>query len=88
MATKLPDELRREIAANPGQVVSLVDEQTNRVYYVVGEEFLFDGVERDAESRKRLLSLLKDGEGSDEISKERAHDRMRRTIDKYKNQTA
>jgi hypothetical protein len=84
MTTKLSEELRREIAQNPGQAIPLLDEQTKQIYYVVGEDFLFDGIEHDPASRERLLSLLEEGEQSGEIPKEDAHVRMQATIDKYK----
>ncbi|MCG8449472.1 MAG: hypothetical protein MI725_07830 [Pirellulales bacterium] len=65
-----------------------MDEQTNRIYYVVGEDFLFDGMEHDPASRARLLSLLEEGEMSGEVSKEEGRARMQATIDQYKNRTA
>jgi bifunctional DNA-binding transcriptional regulator/antitoxin component of YhaV-PrlF toxin-antitoxin module len=40
MTTKLPDELRTTVNAEPGKLVQLIDEQTQRAYVLVpADEF-------------------------------------------------
>lgn len=87
MSTNFSDDLRRQLAENPGQAVPLVDEQSNRTYYVVGEDFLFDGIEHDPITKQRLLAMLEEGEKCGEVSKEEGLARMQSTIDKFKNRT-
>ncbi|QEG34069.1 hypothetical protein [Bythopirellula goksoeyrii] len=88
MAAKLSPELRQEIADNPGQAVPLVDELSNRTYFVVGEEFLFLAVEQDKASRARLLALLQEGEESAEVSREEGFARMRAKVQELKDKSA
>ena len=88
MASKLTNEQRDEIAANPHQAVPVVDEQSGKTYYVVDDEFLFGQVEQDEQARKQLTALIEEGFASGEVSEEDAHARMRTTIDKYRSRDA
>ncbi len=80
MATKLTNELREEIAANPGQAVPIVDDQDNKVYYLVDEAFLQGTMERDEQSRSRLLALILEGFDGEEVSAEEGEARIRRKM--------
>jgi hypothetical protein len=88
MATKLTDEQRNEIAASPRQAVPVVDAQSGKTYYVVDDEFLFGQLEQDEHVRQRLTALLEEGFASGEVSEEKAHARMRATIDEYRSRDA
>lgn len=83
LASKLSNELRQESAAIPGQAVALIDDQANKTSYVVGEEFLFQGLEHDEVSRDRLLALLREGDAGPEVSREEGFVRMRAKIDQF-----
>lgn len=87
MASKLSNELRQEIAANPGQAVPLFDDQANKTYYVVDEDFLFQGIEQDAASRARLLALIREGEEGPEVSREEGFARIRAKIEQFKDKS-
>ena len=40
MAAKLTNEQRNDIAANPRQAVPVIDDQDDKMYYLVDEAFL------------------------------------------------
>lgn len=84
MASKLSNELRQEIAANPGQTDPLIDDQSKKTYYLVGEDFLFQGLEQDEASRARLLALIREGDAGPEVSREEGFARTRAKIDQFK----
>lgn len=88
MASKLSNELRQELAANPGQGVPLIDDQANKTYYVVGEDFLFQGIEQDETSRARLLELIREGDAGPEVSREEGFARIRSKIDQFQDTSA
>ncbi len=87
MASKLSNELREEIAANPHQAVPVIDEESGKVYYVVDDEFLFGKVEQNAESFEQLKKRVEEGFASGEVSEEDARTRMRKSIDQYRDHT-
>lgn len=84
MTTKLTEEQRSQIAANPHQAAPVVDEQSGKVYYLVDDEFLFGQIEQDEGGRKKLKALIEEGFASGQVSEEDAHSRMRATIDKHR----
>lgn len=88
MATEFTKEQVADITANPQQAVPFVDAESGKVYYVVDEEFLFDSVEQNPQSREQLKRLIDEGFASGEVSEEEAHHRMQATIDKYRQPNA
>jgi len=42
MTAKIANEQQNDLAANPHQAVPVVDDQSNRVYYLVDETFLLE----------------------------------------------
>ncbi len=80
MAAKLTNEMRDEIAANPRQAVPVVDDQDDKVYYLVDEAFLLGATEHDEQSRRRLLALLQEGFGGKEVSAKEGEARIRRKM--------
>ena len=50
MASKLTNEQREDIAANPHQAVPILDEQSGNMYYIVDEGFLLGAGEQDEQS--------------------------------------
>ena len=65
MAAKLTDEMRNEIAAYPGQPVTVIDEQGQKVYYLVEE------------NAPLLRALIQEGIDSPKVPAEDAHARLR-----------
>ena len=88
MATKLSDDLREEIAANPHQAVPLIDDQSGKVYYVVDEDFLLGSGERDESSLRRLRDLLQEGINGPHVSREEGDARIRAKIQQYADKSA
>jgi|GEM_PF-6104670 len=84
MASKLSNEQRSDVVANPHQAVPIVDEQSGKTYYIVDDVFLFGQVEEDEQSRQQLIAMIEDGFASGEVPEEEAHARMRATIEKYR----
>jgi hypothetical protein len=87
MAAKLTDEQRNDIAANPRQAIPVVDEQDNKVYYLVDEAFLLGAAERDEQSRQRLLALIREGFDGEEVSAEEGETRIRRKMQSITDKT-
>ena len=88
MAAKLTNEQRNDIAANPRQAVPVVDDQENKVYYLVDEDFLLGAAEHDQQSRELLLALIKKGFDGDEVSAEEGEARIRRKMQSISDKTA
>jgi hypothetical protein len=88
MAAKLTNEQRNDIAAHPRQAVPVVDDQDNKVYYLVDEEFLLGAAEHDEQSRERLLALIREGFDGEEVSAEEGEARVRRKMQSISDKTA
>ena len=88
MTTKLTNEQRNDIAANPRQAVPVVDDQDNKVYYLVDEAFLLGAAEHDEQSRGRLLALIQEGFEGKEVSAEKGEARIRRKMQSIAEKTA
>ena len=80
MAAKLTNEQRNDIAANPRQAVPVVDDQDDKVYYLVDEAFLLGAAEHDEKSRQRLQALIQEGFEGKEVSAEEGEARIRRKM--------
>lgn len=65
MAAKITDEMRSEIAAHPGEPVTVIDEQGKKVYYLVDE------------NTPLLRALIHEGIDSPEIPAEEAFTQLR-----------
>lgn len=88
MATKLTNEQRNDIAANPRQAVPVVDDQNDKLYYLVDESFLLGAAEHDEQSRQRLKALLKEGFEGKEVSAEEGEARIRRKMQSIADKSA
>jgi len=92
MAAKLTNEMRIELAAHPGEAVPIVDEQANKVYFLVEEASLHHmqglTVEQDEASRQRLKALLQEGIDADHVSAEEGEARIRRVVQGYADKIA
>lgn len=65
MAARITDEMRNEIAARPGEPVTVIDEQGKKVYYLVEE------------NTPLLRALIQEGIDSPEIPAEEAFSELR-----------
>ena len=83
MASKLTNEQREELAANPHQAIPIVDEQSGSTYYLVGEDFLLGTGERDEKSRERLRELIQEGIDAPHVSREAGDARIRAKIQQF-----
>jgi hypothetical protein len=88
MATKLTNEQRNDIAANPHQAVPVVDDQADKVYYIVDEDFLLGAGEHDEESRQRLRALIQEGIDGPHVSREVGDARIRGKMQQYADKSA
>ncbi len=66
MAAKITDEMRNEIAAHPGEPVTVLDDQGHKVYYLVEE------------NTPLLRALIQEGIDSPKVPAEQAHARLRK----------
>jgi len=80
MATKLTNEQRNDLAANPRQAIPVVDDRDNKVYYLVDEAFLLGAAEHDGQSHQQLLALIQEGFEGEEVSAEEGEARIRRKM--------
>lgn len=87
MTARLTDEMRRQVAAHPGQAVPVLDEQAHKTYYLIDEASLqrLQGLGRDEDGaiRERLRNLIKEGIQSEHVSAEEAEARIRKAIQGY-----
>lgn len=80
MAAKLTNEQRNDIAANPRQAIPVVDDQDDKVYYLVDEAFLLGVTGHDEQSRQRLQAMIHEGFEGKEVSAEEGEARIRRKM--------
>jgi len=88
MAAKITNEQRNDLAANPHQAVPVVDDQSNRVYYLVDEDFLLGTGEHDEASRQRLRALIQEGIDSPHVSRAEGDARIRAKMQQYADKSA
>jgi hypothetical protein len=84
--------LRDEIAAHPGKAVPVVDDQANKVYFLVEEASLLHmqglAAEQDEESQRRLKALIQEGIDVDHVSGEEGEAAIRRIVQTYSDKIA
>ncbi|MEM6654409.1 MAG: hypothetical protein AAF596_01275 [Planctomycetota bacterium] len=67
---------------NPCQMIPFVDEQSGKTFFICDQDYVLGPGEHDDASRRRLITMIEQGQASPLVSKEEGRARIEARLDK------